>query len=115
MAWDTGEPCYVISVAARMIGVHAQTLRYYERVGMVKPSRTQGNIRLYSPRDIEQLRRVKTLMEDLGMNLAGVEVALRMMTRMHEMERELERLTQELQRLQGQVGDAPKEGLSSGS
>jgi MerR family transcriptional regulator/heat shock protein HspR len=72
------EPRYVISIAARMVGVQTHTLRYYERVGIVEPSRSQGNIRLYSERDIDLLRRVKTLMDDLGVNLAGVEVIMRM-------------------------------------
>lgn len=91
------EPCYVISVAAKMLGVHAQTLRYYERMGLLSPSRTRGNIRLYSVRDLERLRRIKTLMDDLGINLAGVEVILRMMDRMAEMEQEIARLSQELE------------------
>jgi MerR family transcriptional regulator, heat shock protein HspR len=72
------EPCFVISIAARMVGLHAQTLRYYERVGLIWPSRTVGRQRLYSPTDIERLRRIKTFTEDLGMNLAGAEVALKL-------------------------------------
>ena len=86
------EPRYVISVAARMLGLHAQTLRYYERAGMVEPSRSAGNRRLYSTEDIERLRRVKTLVDDLGVNLAGVEVIMRMSERMVEMERQMRRL-----------------------
>ena len=86
------EPCYVISVAARMVGVHAQTLRTYERVGLIAPARSQGNIRLYAPRDVQQVRWIKSLIEDLGVNLAGVEVIMRMSAQMAEMERELERL-----------------------
>jgi MerR family transcriptional regulator/heat shock protein HspR len=93
------EPCYVISVAARMIGVHAQTLRYYERMGVIEPSRSQGNIRLYSVRDIERVRRVKTLISDLGVNLAGVEVILRMAERMAEMEQQMRQLESEVKRL----------------
>ena len=75
--WDDDEPCFVISVAARMIQVHTQTLRYYEREGLLEPARSRGNIRLYSQRDIEKLRRIKTLTEELGINLAGVQVVLR--------------------------------------
>ena len=104
MIQDTNEPCYVISIAARMVGVHAQTLRYYERMGLVEPSRSRGNIRLYSQYDVGRLRHIKTLVEDLGMNLAGVEVALRMMARIQEMEEEMERLTQEVRRLHGATG-----------
>lgn len=89
---DDDEPCYVISVAARMIQVHTQTLRYYEREGLLEPARSKGNIRLYSRRDIERLRRIKTLVDELGINLAGVQVVLRMMERMYQMEQELEHL-----------------------
>lgn len=95
------EPRYVISIAARIIGVHAQTLRYYERMGLIEPSRSQGNIRLYSNRDVERLRQVKTLMNDLGVNLAGVEVILRMAQRMTEMERQMREMEQEIKRIGG--------------
>ena len=93
------EPSYVISVAARMVGVHAQTLRYYERVGLVAPSRSEGKRRLYSPRNIERLRRIKALTEDLGVNLAGVQVVLRLMERIVEMENEMSGLKAEVRRL----------------
>jgi MerR family transcriptional regulator/heat shock protein HspR len=84
---QASEPCYVISVAARMVGVHAQTLRYYERAGLVSPARTRGNIRLFSQRDVSHALWIRTLIEDLGVNLAGVEVVMRMASRMEEMER----------------------------
>lgn len=90
------EPCYVISVAARMVGLHAQTLRYYERVGLVSPSRSDGRRRLYSPVDIHKLRRIKTLSDDMGVNLAGVEVLLKLMDRMLQMENEMNRLLDEV-------------------
>ena len=99
MMVDDFEPCYVISIAARMLGVHAQTLRYYERVGLIGPSRSQGNRRLYSARDIERLRQVKSLMDDLGVNLAGAEVILRMRERMIEMEEKLRKMESEINRL----------------
>ena len=99
MMFEDSEPCYVISVAARMLGVHAQTLRYYERAGMVEPSRSAGNRRLYSTEDIDRLRRIKTLIDDLGVNLAGVEVILRMGERMAEMENRMRRLEAEIERL----------------
>lgn len=82
-----------------MLGVHVQTLRYYERAGVIEPSRSRGNRRLYSQEDIERLRRVKTLMEDLGVNLAGVEVIMRMGHRMVEMEREIQELEDRVKRL----------------
>ena len=72
------EPRYVISIAARILGTQTYTLRYYERIGLIEPKRSQGNIRLYSDRDIDLLRRVRTLVEDMGVNLAGVEVILRL-------------------------------------
>ena len=72
------EPIYVISVAAAILEVHPQTLRYYERAGLVQPSRSRGNIRLYSQSDIERLRLIQRLMDDLGVNLAGVEVIMNM-------------------------------------
>ena len=105
------EPSYVISVAARMVGVHAQTLRYYERVGLVAPSRSEGKRRLYSPRNIERLRRIKALTEDLGVNLAGVQVVLRLMERIVEMENEMSGLKAEVKRLRvaSSGGDEPRE------
>jgi MerR family transcriptional regulator/heat shock protein HspR len=93
------EPRYIISVAARLVGVRTHTLRYYERIGIIEPGRSKGNIRLYSERDVEILRRVKTLMDDLGVNLAGVEVILRMSGRLLEMQREIEQFQGELEKL----------------
>ena len=93
------EPRYVISVAARMVGVRTHTLRYYEKIGIIEPSRSRGNIRLYSDNEIERLRRVKTLMDDLGVNLAGVEVILNMAQRIIELQRRTEELESELGRL----------------
>lgn len=93
------EPCFVISVAARMVGMHAQTLRYYERMGIIAPSRSRGRIRLYSQADISRLRQIQRLINDLGVNLAGAEVILRLNKRIHQMEEEMEELRTELQRL----------------
>ena len=93
------EPCFVISVAARMVGLHAQTLRYYERVGLIWPSRTVGRQRLYSVADIERLNRIKTLTEDMGVNLAGAEIAMKLMARIEELEAEVQQLTQAVNRL----------------
>ncbi len=96
---DDTEPRYVISIAARMLSVQTHTLRYYEKIGIIEPSRSQGNIRLYSERDVAWLRRVKTLMDDLGVNLAGVEVILRMAQQMTELQHHNEALEAELKRL----------------
>ena len=92
------EPRYVISIAARMVGVQTYTLRYYEKIGIIEPSRSQGRLRLYSDRDIARLRRVKTLMDDMGVNLAGVEVVLRMAQHMTELQRRVEELESEIER-----------------
>jgi MerR family transcriptional regulator/heat shock protein HspR len=70
------EPVFVISVAARLLEMHPQTLRKYEREGFIEPSRTSGNLRLYSDEDLERLRQVKYLVGDRGLNLAGVQLAL---------------------------------------
>ncbi|MBI4498123.1 MAG: MerR family transcriptional regulator [Chloroflexi bacterium] len=93
------EPCYVISVVARMLGMHAQTLRYYERMGLIVPSRTRGNIRLYSEEDVARLRQIKRLMDDLGVNLAGAEVILRMRDRIEDLERQIRLRDEEIARL----------------
>lgn len=93
-ASDAHEPCYVISVASRMVGVHAQTLRSYERLGLLEPARSRGNVRLFSPADVSRAIWIKSLMDDLGINLAGVEVLIRMQARIADLEREV-RLLQE--------------------
>jgi len=92
------EPCYIISVAARMVALHPQTLRYYERLGLVQPTRSEGNRRLYSPRDIEMLRRIARLTDELGVNLAGVEVILNMAHQMERMRAEMERMEAEFEK-----------------
>lgn len=91
------EPCYVISVAARMVSLHPQTLRYYDRIGLIKPSRTVGRTRLYSQRDIETLRKIVRLTDDLGVNLAGVEVILNMSEVIEKLQEELERVRAQAQ------------------
>jgi MerR family transcriptional regulator/heat shock protein HspR len=97
------EPCYVISVAARMVGLHAQSLRNYERMGLIRPSRSEGRQRLYSQSDIEKLKHIQRLVQDLGVNLAGVDVIMRMNERIRQMEAEMERLRQELQAYRDRV------------
>ena len=98
---DDTEPRYVISVTARMLGIQTYTLRYYERIGIIEPARSRGNIRLYSERDVALLRRMKNLIDDLGVNLAGVEVVLRMSRRMLELQNRVEELEVELKRAKG--------------
>jgi MerR family transcriptional regulator/heat shock protein HspR len=95
------EPRYVISVAARMLDVHTHTLRYYERVGIIQPGRSRGNVRLYSDYDIALLKRVKSLVDDMGVNLPGVEVILRMMQRVGELQQALDQAQKEIEELRG--------------
>lgn len=83
------EPCYVISIAAKLVQLHPQTLRYYDRIGLIKPSRTGGRIRLYSQRNIETLRKIVRLTEELGVNLAGVDVIMNMSLRIEDLQRSL--------------------------
>ena len=97
------EPCYVISVAARMVGVHAQTLRTYERTGLMDPARSRGNIRMYSPHDLQRARWIRSLIDDLGINLVGVEVIMRMKAQMDALEGQVQSLAAELNRGRGGV------------
>lgn len=83
------EPLYVISVAARLLELHPQTLRKYEREGFVTPSRTSGNLRLYSADDLNRLRQVKYLVEGRGINLAGVQLAMEVSQRLLRLHRQL--------------------------
>lgn len=85
------EPIYVISVAARLVCMHPQTLRYYDRIGLMRPTRTTGRTRLYSRSDIERLKKISRLTDDLGANLAGVEVILNMSERIEALQQELDR------------------------
>jgi len=83
------EPLYVISVASRLLQLHPQTLRKYERVGFIAPSRTTGNLRLYSSEDIDRLRQIKQLVDERGVNLAGVEMALDVTRQVRTLQEEL--------------------------
>ena len=102
---DERRPRYVISIAADILGVKTYTLRYYERVGIIKPRRSQGNIRLYSESDLELLRKVRNLTDELGVNIAGVEVILSMLTRIKSLQIKNEELENELVRLKGRKDD----------
>ena len=99
-SYDT-EPRYVISVAARMLDIQTYTLRYYEKVGIIEPRRSRGKIRLYSDRDIALIQKVRSLVDDLGVNLPGVEVILRMMQHVSELQKELEQAQNEINKLRG--------------
>src|SRR5207253_3597715 len=90
---------FVISVAARLVGVHEQTLRYYERAGLVEPARSKGRIRLYSLYDLERVRQIRRLTDDMGVNLAGVEVIMRLTDRIRQLEQQVEDLEAEVRRL----------------
>lgn len=96
-------PCYMISVAADLVGMHPQTLRIYEQRGLVRPQRTAGNTRLYSDEDVERLRLIQRLTTELGLNLAGVERVLAMEDELQRMRRRLERMEQEMRRALDEV------------
>ena len=89
------EPYFVISIAARLVKVHQQTLRYYERLGLLDPGRSQGNIRLYSMKDIQRAQQIRRLIDELGVNLAGVEVILNMSDRITETARQMAQMREE--------------------
>jgi MerR family transcriptional regulator/heat shock protein HspR len=85
---DAGEPVYAIAVAARLTRMHPQTLRKYERAGLVRPARTLGDQRLYSAADLRRLTRIRHLVEDRGVNVAGLELALAMVDRLGRLPRD---------------------------
>ena len=89
-------PRYMISVAADLVGMHPQTLRIYESKGLVRPKRTPGGTRLYSERDLARLRLIQQLTTDLGLNLAGVEVVIRLEDELQRMRARLERMEREM-------------------
>jgi MerR family transcriptional regulator/heat shock protein HspR len=90
---------FVISVAARLVGVHEQTLRYYERAGLLEPARSKGRIRLYSLYDLERVRQIRRLTDEMGVNLAGVEVIMRLTDHIRQLEQRIIETQAELQRL----------------
>jgi len=95
------EPVYLISVVAKLMNIHPQTLRQYEREGLLKPSRTEGRMRLYSQRDIDKLKVILTLARDMGVNLAGIDIIL-------QLKEEIEQLQSEIKRLKENQGNIPK-------
>jgi len=102
------EPVYYISVAARLVDCHPQTLRGYERLGLLEPERSEANVRLYSDGDIERLRQIKRLTQDLGVNLAGVEVILNLLDQISELQQEVEQLRYQLEHGPRQLKPAPE-------
>ena len=97
------EPVYLISVVAKALNIHPQTLRQYEREGLVTPSRTSGKMRLYSQRDIDRINMILRLTRDLGVNLAGVDIILQFKDQIDKME-------QEIEDLQGKLAQYEKNG-----
>jgi MerR family transcriptional regulator/heat shock protein HspR len=110
---------YMISVVARQFEVHPQTLRLYEREGLLRPSRTEENTRLYSDQDLEVLSFILSLTRDLGVNLAGVEIILNMRRKMEAMQMEMDRfmtlLREEVARRQGSAGSTTQALVRVGS
>jgi len=93
------EPVYLISVVAAMLDIHPQTLRQYEREGLVEPSRTQGRMRLYSQRDIDRMKLILRLTRQMGVNLAGVDIVLQLKEQIDQMQTEITQLREELSKV----------------
>jgi MerR family transcriptional regulator, heat shock protein HspR len=112
MAKDPRMGAYMIGVVSMRYGVHPQTLRLYEREGLLAPSRTEGKTRLYSDEDLERLEFILNLTRDLGVNLAGVEVVLGLRDRLNRMQEDVERLAQVLEA--AGLKDLPRSSSSTG-
>jgi MerR family transcriptional regulator/heat shock protein HspR len=98
MAKRRGKGAYMISSVAEMYGIHPQTLRLYEREGLLKPSRTEGNTRLYTEQDLERLEFILTLARDLGVNISGIAIILQMRERMEEMQTNMQQFITYMQK-----------------
>ncbi len=98
MAKRKGKGAYMISAVAEMYGIHPQTLRLYEREGLLKPSRTEGNTRLYTDEDLQRLEIILSLARDLGVNISGIAIILQMRERMEEMQRQMQEFLTSFQR-----------------
>lgn len=105
------EPVYLISIVAKILDIHPQTLRQYERENLVTPSRSNGRIRLYSQRDIDRIKLILRLTRELGVNLAGVDIILRLKINVDEMETEIAELRHELQKARNSYSVSPKKAL----
>lgn len=99
---DFEDPVYQISVVAELLGIHPQTLRHYEREGLVIPSRTSGKVRVYSQRDIDDLKLIMRLTRELGVNLAGVDVVMQLKTQVRELQKELDALRRNISTLEAE-------------
>jgi MerR family transcriptional regulator/heat shock protein HspR len=98
------EPVYMISIVAKILEIHPQTLRQYERENLISPSRSDGRIRLYSQRDIEKIKTILRLTREVGVNLAGVDVVMRLKDKMEMMEQEMMELRAEISRMRSSSG-----------
>ncbi len=105
------EPVYIISIVAQILDIHPQTLRQYERENLIKPSRTNGRIRLYSQRDIDKIKMILRLTRELGVNLAGVDIALRLKVQMETMENEIAELRHQLAMAKNSNSVPPEKSL----
>jgi MerR family transcriptional regulator/heat shock protein HspR len=104
------EPCYMISVVSKMVELHPQTLRNYEGLGLVVPRRSEGNIRLYSQQDVERIRAIKRLSDELGVNPSGVGVILDMRARIERLQDEVVRMKAELNFLRSRLEESREVG-----
>jgi len=96
------KPLYIISIVAEILDVHPQTLRQYERLGLIEPSRTVGNTRLYSEEDVDKLKFIMTLTKELGVNLAGVEVIMNMKDQIEQLQDHIQHLTEFIKKQMGE-------------
>ena len=96
---DSEEPVYLISVVAKLLEIHPQTLRQYEREGLINPTRTMGGMRMYSMKDVERVKMIKRLTRHMGVNLAGVDIIIRLKEEMDKFENEILSLKQEVAKL----------------
>ncbi len=105
------EPVYLISIVAKILDIHPQTLRQYERENLIKPSRSNGRVRLYSQRDIDKIKLILRLTRELGVNLAGVDIILRLKEQMEEMEKEIADLRDEINKMTNNKSVPPGKSL----
>lgn len=105
------EPVYLISIVSKMLDIHPQTLRQYERENLICPSRSDGRIRLYSQRDVDKIKLILRLTRELGVNIAGVDIILRLRESVDGMEKEVAELRHELQRAQNARSVSPDKAL----
>ena len=105
------EPVYLISIVAKILSIHPQTLRQYERENLITPARSNGRIRLYSQRDIDRINLILRLTRELGVNLAGVDIILRLKDNVDDMENEIASLRHEVQKSKNAYAVSPDKAL----